>query len=138
MYFYGTFEHSIDDRGRIAVPARYRRALLDGGVVRPARDGCLELYTHEGFEAETQRRLGEEGTRRQGGRRRRRNCLPKAFDVDLDRQGRIVVPQEMRTAAGLDGRVAIVGCGDYVELWDPQRWAAELDAADSEAEEDEA
>ena len=61
-----------------------------------------------------------------------------AFEVDLDRQGRIVVPQEMRTAVGLDSRVAIVGCGDYVELWDPQRWTAELDAADSEAEEDEA
>ncbi len=137
MYLYGTFEHSMDERGRVAIPAVFRRALQDGGVLRPADDGCLELYTQEAFDAETALRLGESGTRKRGDRRRRRTFLPDSLHVDLDGQGRIVIPQEMRTAAGLDGRVSLVGLGDYVEIWAPERWTAERAVAEAEeAEED--
>lgn len=133
MYLYGTFEHSMDDRGRVAVPALFRRELLDGGVLRPAEDGCLELYTQQGFEAETEQRLGDSGTQRRADRRRRRTFLPDAQHVDLDRQGRIVIPQEMRESAGLSGRVSLLGLGDYIELWDPQRWTDERAAAEAES-----
>jgi MraZ protein len=138
VYLYGTFEHSMDDRGRVAIPAVFRRALQDGGVLRPAEDGCLELYTQEAFDAETALRLGESGTRKRGDRRRRRTFLPDSLHVDLDRQGRIVVPQEMREGAGLDGRASLIGLGDYIEIWNPERWAAERSAADAELEDDEA
>ena len=134
VYLYGTFEHSMDDRGRVAVPAVFRRELVDGGVLRPAEDGCLELYTQQGFEAETEQRLGSSGTQRRGDRRRRRNFLPDAQHVDLDRQGRILVPQEMRERAGLDGRVSLIGLGDYIEIWDPERWTAERAVAEAESE----
>lgn len=137
MHLYGTFEHSMDDRGRVAIPAVFRRALQDGGVLRPAEDGCLELYTQQGFDAETELRLGDSGTRRRGDRRRRRTFLPDALHVDLDRQGRIVVPQEMRAAAGLDGRASLVGLGDYIEIWDPERWTAERAAAEAETPDEE-
>ena len=132
MYLYGTFEHSMDERGRVAIPAVFRRALQDGAVLRPAEDGCLELYTQQAFDAETALRLGESGTRKRGDRRRRRTFLPDSLHVDLDRQGRVVVPQEMRAVAGLDGRVSLVGLGDYVEIWDPERWAAERAASEAE------
>jgi len=139
LYLYGTFEHSMDERGRVAIPAVFRRALQDGAVLRPNEDGCLELYTQASFDAETARRLGESGTRKRGDRRRRRTFLPHSLHVDLDGQGRIVVPQEMRAAASLDGRVSLVGLGDYVEIWDSERWAAERAAAEAEqATEDEA
>ncbi|MDE2695591.1 MAG: cell division/cell wall cluster transcriptional repressor MraZ [Chloroflexota bacterium] len=136
MYLYGTFEHSMDDRGRVAVPAVFRRELLDGGVLRPAEDGCLELYTQQGFESETAQRLGESGTQRRGDRRRRRLFLPDALHVDLDRQGRIVIPQEMRERAGLEGRASLVGLGDYIEIWNPDRWAEERAAAEAQSEDD--
>ena len=136
MPFYGNYEHSLDGRGRVAVPAVYRRELHDGGVLRPADDGCLELYTPEGFEQETRRRLGETGTGRRGDRRRRRGFFPAAFPVELDQQGRIVIPQEMREDADLDGRVALIGLGDYIEIWDPARWDAERQAAGDAEEED--
>ena len=136
MYLYGSFEHSMDGRGRVAVPAVFRRELVEGGVLRPAREGCIELYTQLGFEAETERRLGESGTQRLGDRRRRRAFLPDAQYVDLDQQGRIVIPQGMREGAGLDGRVTLVGLGDYIEIWDPPRWAEERAAAESEHGED--
>jgi MraZ protein len=138
VYFYGTFEHALDDRGRIAVPAVYRRAFEDGGVVRPSAEGCIELYAPEAFQAEVERRLSgdDESTRTLSARRTRRGFLAEAFPVDLDRQGRILIPQAVRTAAALDGRAVIVGCGDHLELWDQPRWEAEKAAlAAAEAEE---
>lgn len=127
MYFYGTYEHTIDDRGRIAVPARFRRALADGAIVRAGPDGCTEMYTHEGFEGEVRLRLGEEtGTRRRSARLTRRSFLAGAFEVELDTQGRIVIPPPVRDHGAFDGRAVFVGCGDYIELWSPERWEREL------------
>ena len=141
MYFFGTFEHSVDERGRVAIPARYRHAFVDGGVLRAGPDGCVELYTQDGFEQEVQRRLGsEEGqsNRRIGGRRVRRGFLHGAYTVDLDRQGRILLPPPLRQDGALDGRAVVVGCGDYVEIWSPDAWAVELErVAAEDAEQDE-
>ncbi len=129
MTFYGSYEHAIDDRGRIAVPARYRHSLADGMVLRAGADGCIEFYSAGGFESEVELRLGEQrSTREVGGRRIRRAFLPGAFDVELDRQGRVLVPQGLREDAALSDRAVIIGCGDYIEIWNPERWAAELAA----------
>ena len=140
MHFFGTYEHSLDGRGRVAIPAVYRRELHDGGVLRPADDGCLELYTHEGFGEETTRRLGDSGTSRRGDRQRRRDFLPDAFGFhQLDQQGRIVVPQAMREHADLTDRITLVGLGDYIEIWSPDRWEdARQAASEAVAEEDDA
>ena len=139
MHFYGTYEHSLDDRGRVAIPAVYRRELQDGGVLRPADDGCLELYTHESFTAKTEEVLGDSDTRTRIGRQRRRAFLSRAFGfTQLDRQGRIVIPQEMRDHAGLGGRIALVGLGDYVEVWDLDRWQGADEAAAEAVLEDDA
>lgn len=138
VYFYGTFEHAMDDRGRIAVPAVYRRAFTEGGVVRPSAEGCVELYAPEAFQAEVERRLSgaDQSTRTQAARRTRRGFLAEAFPVELDRQGRILLPPPVRAAAAIDGRAVIVGCGDYIEVWDAARWLQEQAAiAAAEAEE---
>ena len=130
MTFYGTYEHSVDDRGRIAIPARYRLSLADGAVLRASPDGCVALYSSEGSESEVELRLGEQrSTREMSGRRIRRAFLPGAFDIELDRQGRVLVPQALRGDADLDDSVVIVGCGDYVEMWNPTRWAEALASA---------
>lgn len=139
MQLYGAFEHSLDGRGRVAIPAVFRRAIHDGGVLRPGQDGCIELYGREAFAAEAERRLGDSGTRHIADRRLRRAFLPEAQSVELDAQGRIVIPAEMRERAALGGRVSLLGLGDYVEIWDPARWAEEQEraavaAAEAEAE----
>lgn len=138
MYFYGTFEHAIDERGRVAVPAVYRQEFATGGVVRVSAEGCVELYTHQGFEAEAERRLSaEESTRSRAARRTRRSFLAGAYPVELDRQGRILLPQAIRGGANLNGKAAIVGCGDYMEIWERDSWEREQSAlAAEEAEED--
>ena len=130
VYFYGRYEHSLDGRGRVAIPAVFRRELQDGGVLRPADDGCLELYTHESFGAKTDKVLGDSDTSTLIGRQRRRAFLSRAFGFpQLDQQGRIVIPPEMREHADLDARVTLIGSGDYVEIWNPVRWEAADEAA---------
>jgi len=129
VYFYGTYEHAIDERGRIAVPAGYRQEFAAGGVVRLSTEGCIELYTQRGFEEETERRLSaEEGTRSLSARRTRRSFLAGAYPVELDKQGRILLPQAVRSLAQLNGRAAIVGLGDYMEIWERDSWNVEQEA----------
>jgi MraZ protein len=126
MFFFGTFEHAIDERGRVAIPARYRRAFVDGGVLRLGPEGAVEMYTQQTFDDEVQRRLGSaDGNRSAEARRIRRGFLSDAYGVEVDKQGRILVPPQLRQEAGLSGRLLIIGCGDYLELWHPDRWAGE-------------
>ena len=130
VYFFGSFDHAVDDRGRVAVPARYRHAFAEGGVLRASADGCIELYTSDGFEQEIRSRLGDHvSTRDIEGRRVRRGFLPGAFTVELDGQGRVLLPAAIREAAALTGRAVVIGCGDYVELWSPERWEGERAAS---------
>lgn len=137
MFFFGTFEHSIDERGRVAIPARYRHAFVDGGVLRAGPDGAVEMYTQQTFDEEVQRRLGsEDGNRSVTARRIRRGFLSDAYAVELDKQGRILLPPQVRTEADIHSKVLIIGCGDYLEIWHPDRWAGEREALVTGAEGD--
>jgi len=137
MFFFGTFEHSIDERGRLAIPARYRHAFVDGGVLRVGPEGAVEAYTQATFDEEVQRRLGsEDGNRRLDARRIRRSFLPDAYAIELDKQGRILIPPQIREAGSLDtGKILIIGCGDYLELWHPDAWRGEQERLASESSE---
>lgn len=137
VFFFGTFEHSIDERGRVAIPARYRSAFVDGGVLRTGPDGAVEMYSQETFDQEVQRRLGtEDGNRSVTARRIRRGFLSDAYAVELDKQGRILIPPQVRAESGINGKVLIIGCGDYLEIWHPERWAGEREALEQSAEGD--
>ena len=125
MAFRGTFEHSLDDRGRVAVPARYRDAFADGGVLTPSPDGCLELYPVREFENVADD-LTAEGAHHQRGRRLRRGLYARSYDVELDKQGRILIPPSLREAVGLAGSVVLAGRRECLELWGATRWHQEL------------
>ena len=127
MYFFGTFEHSIDERGRVAIPARYRSAFVDGGVVRPGPEGGIELYANADFNAQfSTRQADATGNDTPEARRLRRGFMSVAYPVELDKQGRILIERQLRDSAMLTGKVLIIGCGDYLELWHPDDWAKEL------------
>ncbi len=137
MFFFGTFEHAIDERGRVAIPARYRSAFVDGGILRVGPEGAVEMYTPTTFEDEVQRRLGaEDGNRSRDARRTRRYFLSESYAVDPDKQGRILVPPQIRDRSNLGGKVLIIGCGDYLELWHPDDWAGEQAALEQASAED--
>ncbi len=125
MAFRGTYEHSLDERGRLAIPARYREAFAEGGVLAPGPDGCLELYPTADFESRAQD-LTPVGPTRQRGRRLRRGLDARSWDVELDKQGRILLPPSLRESMELSGTVVLAGRRECLELWNPARWQHEM------------
>lgn len=122
--FTGEYEHRMDDRGRLAVPAVYRLLFEHGGFLLPGPDGQIELYTPEGYAEEKQMRtVGDKLTA--SARRLARSFFGRVRRVELDRQGRIVIPQPMREERGLDGLTMVIGMGDYLEIWNAEAWQSE-------------
>ena len=125
MAFRGIYEHTLDDRGRVAVPARYRQEFAAGAVLTVGPEGCIEVYTQTGFDTMSDEFASEPATT-PSGRRARRRFDAHSFDTDLDRQGRILVPARFRDVVGLDGPVIIAGRRECLEIWSPARWEREL------------
>lgn len=125
MAFRGTYEHTVDDRGRVAVPARYRHLFSEGVVLVLSPEGCVEVYTSDGYETMAALVTAEPATHLKG-RRLRRGFFARSWDADLDRQGRILVPAPLREAAGLNGTVIISGRRECLEIWNRQRWQQEI------------
>lgn len=129
--FTGEFDHRIDDRGRLAIPAAYRGLFEFGGYLLPGPDGQLELYTQDGFAEEKQVRTASDRLRPEA-RRLARSFFGRARRVELDRQGRIVIPAPLRQKRDLDGPVTVVGTGAYLEIWNADAWQAEQAEIDEE------
>jgi len=122
--FWGIFDLTLDDRGRVAVPARYRHLFERGAMLVQGLDGQVELWTVEGYKTSSLEFTEESMTTAEGRRLRRQRYAP-AWDVELDRQGRVLVPAKLREKAALDGAVIVSGRGECLEIWNPQRWQAE-------------
>lgn len=123
--FKGSYPVTIDAKGRFAIPTVYRQALNDdcGGRLSITRhwDGCLLVYPYseyQDFEAKIRRLPGLDGTTREI----QRYFLGAAKDVDMDRQGRLLLSAELRQHAGLESRGVLVGMGHLFELWDEPKW----------------
>jgi MraZ protein len=121
--FTGEYRHTVDDKGRIAVPARFRAQLADGAFVSSWIDGCLAIHTRSGWEALAAKVAGLPLTDPRA-RRFERVIFARAFEAELDRQGRVVVPAYLREDAGLESEAVIVGSREHAEIWAPDRWAA--------------
>lgn len=121
--FMGQYGHSIDPKGRTVIPAKYRADLGGTFVITRGLDGCLFLYPlteWQVFVDKLQKLPSNQKTRKI-----QRQFLSKAMEVTVDRQGRILIPALLRTAAGLDKEIVFVGMMNRVELWDKDRLARE-------------
>ena len=131
------FQHTLDDKGRVILPARHRERLLSGLVITRGMDRCLDVWPIGEFE----KRVEEVASRPQESkqaRRRQRMLLSGAHDDVPDSRGRIVIPAVLREYAGLERDLVIVGMRNKVEIWDRTRWEQEqLEAEDDFAETDE-
>lgn len=127
--FVGTFEHSLDAKGRLILPAKFREELESGAYLAKSLDGCLALYTTEEFEKVAQEM---QETARRGGAQRNvvRSFAAGAAEATPDKQGRISVPSHLRAYAGLDREVVVTGVLSRIEIWDAAKWRE----VDSEAE----
>ena len=127
--FTGEYEHRVDDRGRLAIPAAYRLLFEHGGFLLPGPDGQLELYTPDGYAQEKRMRTVGDKLKATD-RRLARSFFGRVRRVDLDRQGRIVIPQPLREQRDLHGDTTIIGMGDYLEIWSSDAWRTEQSAID--------
>ncbi len=118
--FVGTFEHSVDEKGRLVLPALFRHHLADRGFLSQY-DQCIGLWTPEGFEA-VAARLTERVRAGEASQFALRAFAANAHEVKPDSQGRIMIPERLREFAGLQRDVVIIGALDRVEIWDARRW----------------
>ena len=119
--FFGTYEHTLDAKGRVILPFRFRAPFDGGGFLSQNHDGCLALWTPDQFELQMQEREEREATG-QAGRNRARVWASTSHEVELDRQGRMAIPARLREFAALRENVLVTGVINRVELWDPTRW----------------
>ena len=128
--FVGTYEHGLDEKGRMVLPAKIRAQLGETGMLGKL-DGCLGLWTLEGFyEAydQLEAAIGTDGVTMGAVRQ----FLADAYEITPDQQGRIVVPQRLRDYAALGSDVVITGRMKRAEIWDARAWAALSDAQDQQ------
>lgn len=120
--FIGEYHHNFDEKGRLAVPVKFRKALLRGAVVTRGLDHCLFLYTREEW-TKLATKLASLPIAKANSRAFARLMLAGAMDVSLDKQGRVVVPDYLRSYAGMDKKVVIAGLYNRLEIWDVTSWA---------------
>ena len=120
--FLGQFYHNLDEKGRLTIPARYRDLLLPAGAyIMQGFDQNLIVLPSENYEGLFQR-IRQMSITEPNARLLRRLFFSTADRVDVDKAGRILIPQFLRTFAGLECSLVIVGNGDYFELWSPEAW----------------
>ena len=115
----GEYQHTIDSKGRIFVPAKLREQLGSEFYVTISMDKCLSLYSGESWKQFSERVNAMTYVQQ----RRMRPLFDCASRLELDAQGRILLPQNLRSFAGLAKNVTIVGCNNHAELWDSEEWA---------------
>ncbi len=118
--FMGEFNHTIDIKGRIIVPAKFRESLGDEFVVTQGLDGCLFVYPNEEWEAFIAQLKTLPGNKE--ARQLQRYFLAGAATCEVDKQGRILLPQKLRDQAALDKDVVFVGVLNKIEIWARERW----------------
>lgn len=121
--FLGEFQHTLDVKGRVSLPARFREELSGRLFVVKGFEGCLYVYPAPAYEAFLGKLL-ESNDFNADARRVRRFFTSGAVDTSLDSAGRIMLPPVLREYAKLGREVSITGNGDHIEIWGAEEWAA--------------
>jgi MraZ protein len=119
--FLGEHQHSLDAKGRVILPARFREQLEGGAVMAKALDGCLAVYPIAEFDQVAEKLRATRG-RGAVERQAARTFFAGAVGIAPDKQGRVAIPQHLREYAAFDRDVIVAGNFDHIELWDAQRF----------------
>lgn len=119
--FIGEYTHTIDDKGRLAIPSKFRTQLAQGAVVTRGLDNCLFLYPKNEWEKMAEK-LAALPLTQSNARAFARLMLAGAMDVDIDKQGRVVLPAYLRQYASVDGSTVVAGLYNRVEIWNEEAW----------------
>ena len=119
--FIGEYNHNLDEKGRLAVPVKFRNDLKKGAVVTKGLDGCLFLYTMNEWKILAEK-LSRLPVSQSGTRAFARLMLAGAMDARIDKQGRIVIPDYLRKYAGMKKKIVVSGLYSRLEIWDENSW----------------
>jgi MraZ protein len=129
----GEYEHTLDDKNRLTLPAKFREAFAGGVVVTRGMDGCLYAYTRPDFGRLVERMRALDPLSRES-RVMQRHFFSGANDAEPDKQGRIMIPGALLQSAGLAREVVVAGVYDHVEIWDRAAWREHLEEVEGSAE----
>jgi MraZ protein len=133
--FFGRYEHSLDVKGRVILPARFRASFGPQAYLSKYQDRCLALWAGDEFEQQ----MAEMAQLQDQGRAERnlaRIWASGSAEVEIDRQGRVAIPAFLREFARLDSAVLVIGALNRVEFWDPSEWATRVLPAEAQLTED--
>ena len=130
----GAYDHTIDDKNRLTLPAKFREAFQDGVVVTRGFDGCLYAHRRPDWDRLVESRLATMDPLRPEGRRIQRFFFSGAAEAELDKQGRVIIPAQLIGHAKLGREVVVTGVNDRLEIWDRAAWRKELAEVEGSAE----
>jgi transcriptional regulator MraZ len=130
----GEYEHTIDDKNRLTLPAKFREELAAGVVVTRGMDGCVYAYPRNEWLERFQSRVGGLDPLQPEARKLQRHFFSGAAEAELDRQGRIMIPAPLLRYARLSRDVVVAGVHDHLEIWDREAWRRELTDVEGSAE----
>jgi MraZ protein len=140
LAFRGHYEHSLDSKDRLTVPARFRTALADGVVLTAGLDPCVEVYPTSDYARFEEQVLGELNPLSRKGRMMRRRFHGRSHDERLDSAGRVHLPKHLIDHARLEeGPCVVIGVADHLEIWNTGNWNehdAEIDETATEIAEE--
>jgi MraZ protein len=128
--FVGQFQHSLDAKGRLILPSKFRPEFERGGHVSPNTEGCVALWTLGEFSRQMEERLQQSRIGGSSARQQVRYWSSNSSDVEFDKQGRFALPNAIRDYGQLSGDVLIVGAIDHIELWNPSTYAEKVSIAE--------
>jgi MraZ protein len=130
----GEYEHTIDDKNRLTLPAKFRQAFADGVVVTRGMDGCLYAYNPADWNSVVEHRLGGLDPFSREARQLQRYFFAGASDQELDKQGRVMIPPSLMRHASLGREVVVAGVHNHLEIWDRAAWRQQLNEVEGSAE----
>lgn len=117
----GEYIHTIDDKNRLSLPAKFRKEMGKSLVVTPGLDNCLFIFTHKEWGAIADR-LASNSMLQADNRSFNRYMFGGAQEIDVDTSGRILIPDFLKNRANLHSKIALVGVQNRIELWDEETW----------------
>jgi MraZ protein len=132
LSFRGHYEHSLDAKNRLSIPARFRASFSNGVVLAKDPETCVAVWTPETHEAIIERALGELNPMGQQYRKLSRFYQGNSFEVELDASGRVTLPTPLLAHGQIEKEVVVVGVGDHLEVWGKERWEREQQELDAE------
>lgn len=121
MSFMGTYQNNVDPKGRVSIPVKYREALGERFYVTKGFDCCIDIHTAAGWE-KLASKLHKLSVTKKSMRNFVRFVFGNATEVELDKQGRILLPALLREAVGIEKEVIVMGVGDKIEIWNKAAW----------------